>query len=85
MTKFYTNVLRVGNNILYRGYDNGEQIKKRVPFRPKLYKTGGGPSEWKTLEGVPVMEKEYDSMSEATEEYKQYSNISNVKIYGQNS
>ena len=65
MTKFYTNVLRVGNNILYRGYDNGEQIKKRVPFRPKLYKTGGGPSEWKTLEGVPVMEKEYDSMSEA--------------------
>ena len=85
MTKFYTNVLRVGNNILYRGYDNGEQIKKRVPFRPKLYKTGGGPSEWKTLEGVPVMEKEYDSMSEATEEYKQYSNISNVKIYGQNN
>ena len=85
MTKFYTNVLRVGNNILYRGYDNGEQIKKRVSFRPKLYKTGGGPSEWKTLEGVPVMEKEYDSMSEATEEYKQYSNISNVKIYGQNN
>ena len=85
MTKFYTNVLRVGNNILYRGYDNGEQIKKRVSFRPKLYKTGGGSSEWKTLEGVPVMEKEYDSMSEATEEYKQYSNISNVKIYGQNN
>ena len=85
MTKFYTNVLRVGNNILYRGYDNGEQIKKRVPFRPKLYKTGGGPSEWKTLEGISVTEKEYDSMSEATEEYKQYSNISNVKIYGQNN
>ena len=83
MTKFYTNVLRVGNNILYRGYENGEQIKTRVPFRPKLYKSGSGPSEWKTLEGEPVVEKEYDSMTEAAEAVKKTSNISNVTLYGQ--
>ena len=83
MTKFYTNVLRVGNNILYRGYENGEQIKTRVPFRPKLYKSGSGPSEWKTLEGDPVVEKEYDSMTEAAEAVKKTSNISNVTLYGQ--
>jgi hypothetical protein len=43
MTKFYTSVLRMGSNILYRGYDNGKQVKLRIPFKPKLYVTGDSP------------------------------------------
>ena len=38
MSKFYTNVGRYGNNILWRGYDeNGKQFMKKVKFQPTLY------------------------------------------------
>ena len=82
MTKFYTSVIRMGNNILYRGYENGKQIKLRVPFQPKLYITGNSPSEWKTLDGESVVEMQFDSMAEATEFNKRYDNVSNFKVYG---
>lgn len=82
MTRFYTSVLRMGSNILYRGYDNGKQVKLRIPFKPKLYVTGDSPSEWKTLEGTSVVEMQFDSMPEATEFNKKYSNVSNFKVYG---
>ena len=82
MSKFYTSVLRMGNNILYRGYDNGRQVKLRIPFKPKLYVTGNSPSDWKTLEGTSVMEMQFESMKEATEFTKQYRDVSNFKVYG---
>ena len=82
MTRFYTSVLRMGSNILYRGYDNGKQVKLRIPFKPKLYVTGDSPSEWKTLEGTSVVEMQFESMTEATEFNKKYSDVSNFKVYG---
>jgi DNA polymerase elongation subunit (family B) len=85
MTKFYTNVSRIGNNILYRGYDNGKQIKTRFPFKPKLYVSGDSPSEWRTLDGQPMVEMQFDSMKEATEFTKQYRDVSNFKVFGQNN
>lgn len=82
MTEFYTNVSRVGNNILYRGYYNDLPIKKRIPFKPKLYISGDSPSDWKTIDGNSVMEMQFESMKEATEFTKQYRDVSNFKIYG---
>ena len=82
MTKFYTSVLRMGSNILYRGYDNGQQVKLRIPFKPKLYVTGDSPSEWRTLEGTSVVEVQFDSMTEATDFNKKYADVSNFKVYG---
>jgi len=82
MTRFYTSVLRMGSNILYRGYDNGKQVKLRIPFKPKLYVTGDSPSEWKTLDGTSVVEMQFESMTEATEFNKKYSDVSNFKVYG---
>ena len=72
----------MGNNILYRGYDNGRQVKLRVPFKPKLYVTGNSPSDWRTLDGTSVMEMQFESMKEATEFTKQYRDVSNFKVYG---
>jgi DNA polymerase elongation subunit (family B) len=72
----------MGSNILYRGYDNGKQVKLRIPFKPKLYVTGDSPSEWKTLEGTSVVEMQFESMTEATEFNKKYSDVSNFKVYG---
>jgi len=82
MTKeFYTSVLRYGNNILYRGYRNGKSIKERVPFKPKLY-VGGKGAGWTTLDGLPVTEMQFDSMSEAKDFLKRYEGVSNVNLYG---
>ena len=72
----------MGNNILYRGYDNGRQVKLRVPFKPKLYVTGNSPSDWRTLDGTSVMEMQFESMKEASEFTKQYRDVSNFKVYG---
>jgi DNA polymerase elongation subunit (family B) len=85
MTKFYTNVRHIGNNILYRGYDNGQQIKTRVPFKPKLYVTGESKSDWRTLDGNSVMEMEFETMKEATEFTQRYRDVSNFKVFGQNN
>ena len=82
MTKeFYTSAVRYGNNILYRGYRNGEAVRERVPFKPKLY-VGGKGTEWSTLDGLPVTEVQFDSMSEARDFNKRYDGVSNVNIYG---
>ena len=85
MTKFYTNVSRIGNNILYRGYDSGKQIKTRVPFKPKLYVTGESPSEWRTLDGQSMVEMQFETMKEATEFSQKYRDVSNFKVFGQNN
>ena len=85
MTKFYTNVRHIGNNILYRGYENGQQIKTRVPFKPKLYVTGESKSDWRTLDGNSVMEMEFETMKEATEFTQRYRDVSNFKVFGQNN
>ena len=82
MTKeFYTSVVRHGNNILYRGYRNGKSVKERIPFKPKLY-VGGKGAGWTTLDGLPVTEMQFDSMSEAKDFLKRYEGVSNVNLYG---
>ena len=79
--EFYTSAVRYGNNILYRGYRNGESVKERIPFKPKLY-IGGKGTGWTTLDGLPVVEMQFDSMSEAKDFEKRYSGVSNVTICG---
>ena len=66
MTKeFYTSVVHHGNKILYRGYENGKAVKRRLPFKPTLFMAGNKNSGWTTLEGLPVDPIVFDSMSEA--------------------
>ena len=55
MTDFYTNVVQLGDNILYRGVENGKRVKYKVDFQPTLYvNSKNTSSEWKTLYGNPV-------------------------------
>ena len=85
MTKFYSSAIRMGKHILYRGYENGQQVKKRIPFQPKLYVSSQNESEWKTLDGLPVAECVLDSMSDATDFLKKYDGVHNFKVYGNNN
>ena len=85
MTEFYTSALRRGNNILYRGYKNGEQIRKKIAFKPTLYIAGDSKSEWRTLDGQSVVEMEFDDMSAATDFINMYKDVANVTVYGMNN
>ena len=84
MTSFYTSVERWGNNILWRGYENGKRFSRKVPFKPTLYihtKKPGG--EYRSLIGnKPLHAKQFDSMSDAKEFYEQYKGVANFGIYG---
>ena len=83
--EFYTSVVRRGNNLLYRGYKNGERVKKKIAFKPTLFVNSDKTSPWKTLDGQNVAPVTFDSMSEATEFDKLYRDVSNVNVYGMNN
>lgn len=83
--EFYTSVVRRGNNLLYRGYKNGERVKKKIAFKPTLFVSSDKPSPWKTLDDQNVAPVTFDSMSEATEFDKLYRDVANVNVYGMNN
>lgn len=84
MSSFYTSVERYGNNILWRGYENGKRFSRRVPFKPTLYlftpKKGG---DFRSLVGnKQLYPHKFDSMSEAKNFIEQYKDVKNFEIYG---
>ena len=84
---FYTCVNRYGNSILVRGYtDSGKPFSKRVKFKPTLFLPSQKPStDWKGIDGTPVDPFVLESMSEAKDFYDRYSDVSNIKVYGNNN
>lgn len=84
--KFYTNISRVGNSICYRGYENGVRKQYRDTFKPVMYLPANKPdSIWKTLDGRTVSEVQFETLSEATEFWKQYDGVDNVEVHGNNN
>lgn len=82
MTKFYTSVSRYGNSILYRGYEDGHRVKKKIKFKPTLYVKGKGNSEFISLDGVNVDPIRFDSMRDAKDFCEKYDSVNNFTIYG---
>ena len=66
MSKFYTNVSIYRDEVLVRGYENGERVQYSVPFKPYLFVTSKGKNtRYKTLKGLPVDRVDFGSISEA--------------------
>ena len=82
MMKFYTNVSRYGNMLLYRGYDNGKKILHKVKYAPTLYVSTNRPTNWKALDGTPVGEVNFDSMREANEWVSRNKHVAGREIFG---
>ena len=84
MTTFYTNVQSVGNQILYRGVRDGQRIKERVDYEPSLYIPSQRNANFKSLEGIPLMQKRFDNLSGAREYIKRFDDVAGApKVYGQ--
>ena len=82
MSLFYTSVDRHGSNILFRGYNNGKYVKRKIKFKPTLYVPTLKPTEYKTLDNINVAPIEFDSIADAYDFCKQNKDIENLKIYG---
>lgn len=84
--KFYTNVSRRGNNIQYIGYENGTRVQRKVPFKPTMFvESSKSTGEYRTLYGKPVSPMQFDSMKEASDFSKQYEDVPNFSVNGQNN
>jgi DNA polymerase elongation subunit (family B) len=81
--KYYTNVSKVGNNILYRGYKDGQRVSEKIRFKPTLYiDSANATGEYKTLYGKSVAPMHFDDMNDAREFFERYKNVSNVEVHG---
>ena len=75
---FYTNVHRLGNNILFRGISNdGQRFKDRVEYKPTLYIPTKEKTKFRTLEGKPVGEIQPGNMKECREFIAKYKEVDN--------
>jgi len=80
--KFYTNVTKYGNDILYRGYENGKRVEEKIHYKPTLYEYNRN-GEYRTLHGVPVSPTLHGSMSKARKSIQDNQDITNRETYGQ--
>ena len=64
---FYTNALQRGNQIFVRAVVNGERQNFKIRYRPTLFSPVNQETGYKTLDGVPVLPIEFDSIKEAKE------------------
>jgi DNA polymerase elongation subunit (family B) len=80
--QFYTSISRYGNSLLYRGYEDGKRVKRKIPFKPTLYIKGKGNSQFKTLDGIQVHPRKFDSMRDAKEYIEEYKDTHNFTVYG---
>ncbi len=79
---FYTSVNRYGNNILYRGFENGERVARKVFFQPTLFLPSKVKTGWISPDGLALEPKLMDSMKAARDLYSRYEDVQGLDVYG---
>ena len=79
---FYTSVNRYGNNILYRGFEDGKRIEKKIPYMPTLFIPSTKETGWFNLQNQPVQPVTLDSMRDARDFIAKYDGVDNFPVYG---
>ena len=85
MSNFYTNLTLIGDDILYRGYENGEPVQYREKSHPVMYlvpQAQSKPSKYKTLDGRKAYPKQFDGAREARDFLRQYENAAGLEVHG---
>lgn len=81
---FYTSVSKYGNNLLYRGFKNGQRVEEKIKFKPVLFvQSPKATNKYKSLDGHKVSPIEFDSMQDAREFEQRYKAVPNFPVYGQ--
>ena len=79
---FYTSVNRYGNNILYRGFERGKRVSKKISYMPTLFVPTDKETGWTNLQNYPVQPRTFDTMREASDYVKSYDGVDNFPVYG---
>jgi DNA polymerase elongation subunit (family B) len=79
---YYTNVVKFGNNILYRGTKNGRRIRLKVKYAPTLFVPSNGDDGWKNLKGENLAPMKFETIKESNDFVKRYDGVTNFKVYG---
>ena len=85
MSKYYTNVACIGNNILYRGVKEGRRVKLKVAYTPTLFLPSKKETAYKSLEGDFLEPMKFESVRETRDFIKRYDEVTNFKIFGNSS
>jgi len=82
MSKFYTNVVCLGDFIFERGIENGLPFEDKKIFKPTLYIPTTSTTEWRTLEDKPVAPIQWGTIKETRAALKKYEGVENMELYG---
>lgn len=83
MNTFYTNVQNSGDNILYRGYENGNRVERRVAFQPTLYvPSKNKDAPYRTIRGEIVDAIQPGSIGDCEDFIKTYEDVQNFQVHG---
>ena len=80
--KYYTNISVQGNNVLYRGVNNGRRVNKKIEYSPTLFLPTNKNTPWRTLFGEKLEAKQFETIRDARDFVKSYQDVANFKIYG---
>ena len=78
---FYTNVLQRGNDLYVRAVVNGERQNFKVRYRPTLFSPVNQETGYKTLDGIPVLPNQFDTIREAKDWVESYGSQPEL-VYG---
>lgn len=83
MSTFYTYVGMRGNNILYRGVNNGREVISKIPFSPTLFiKSKSGKGEWSSIYEEPLEPVTFGDIKDAKEFCAKYEDVHGFEIHG---
>lgn len=85
MTRFYTNVTRLGNNLCVCEQTETGPSKFKIRYQPTLFIKTDKESEYKTLYGDYAKAITQDTMSEGKEFIKKYEGVRGVELFGQHN
>jgi len=82
MSRFYTNVSVRGDNILYRGYENGKRVEGRIDYHPTLFISTNKSSEFHTMDGRSAEPFQPGTMSDCRDFILRHESVTGFDIYG---
>jgi len=83
MAYFYTNVSLHRNDILLRGYEDGQRVQLTIPCKPYLFiHSKNASSLFRNLKGKQVDKMDFETPVAARDFIKRYNNVEGMEIYG---
>ena len=81
MSRLYSNVTLLGDSILCRGYENGDQVSFKEIIKPTLF-VPSPKGKWKSLTGESMTPVKQDGAKRAREFLEKYKDVDNFEVHG---